>query len=273
MMGKIKSLANNVAGNLVASIILNLLVGLGAPLAIVWSSVKSLISKIDTGKIPQMYWAIFIGGVIVALICIVLTAYHIAKKINKPHFPKIQSDIRCRSAISELFFEDRENVICSREVDLEVVCEKMESIKKQFTWTGTEYRGTVLEKSDGQYSLVDYQRKKPPHGYEVKFDTIKYRGDIVKYKTKTELGDLNHEMKPFFTHLVKSPTDSLELSVTAPKGLLKDVTYTICADMMGELPISKPEHIRAKTVGNLETFSYRITKPNLLYNYRLEWKF
>lgn len=273
MRGKIKDFVENILSNLISSILLSVLIGLGTSLVILWSSIKSLIISSEGNTIPLGYWIIFTIGLAVAMVCIVLTIYSIIVKVNKPQFPRIQSDIRCESAISELYFESREEIKCSREVYLEVICEEINSIKKQFTWTGTEYKCTILEESDKGCSLRDYQRKKPPHGYELDFDEPRHRGEKIHYKTKTEVSDMGHEMKPFFSHLVKSPTDELEIRITAPKGLLKNVRYTICADTLGEIPISSPEHIKAKPIGNLETFSRKIDKPNLLYNYRLDWTF
>lgn len=270
---KAKSIVENILSNVIASIILMAVTGFGASGAVVWCSVKALIMKSENNIIPPIYWVVYIVGLLVAMFCIILTVINIVKKARKPNVSKIQSDIRYERAISELYFKNREEIVCSREVEFEVLCERKDSITKQFMWTGTEYKGTVLEKSAGEYTLVDYQRKKPPHGYEVKFDDMKYRGDRVWYKTKTEVSDASHDMKPFFSHMVKSPTDSLEIRVTAPKGLLRDVVYVVCADALGEIQISVPKSIRAKCIGDLETFSYVIDNPNLLYCYRLEWKF
>lgn len=273
MIEKLKGFAENVASNVVASIILSVLVGFGAPCALIWSSVKSYVAKAENNAVPKIYWIIYIIGLAVALLCIIFTIIRIVKRANRPNFPKIQSDVRYESAVSELYFKNREEIACFREVKFEVICERMASISKQFNWTGTEYKGTSLEKSQGNYTLIDCQRKHPPHGYEIKFDSVKLRGEKVWYKTKTEVEDTNHDMQPFFSHMMKSPADSLELRVTAPIGLLKDVTYAVYADSMAEIIISESIPIQAKNIGNLETFSYKIDKPNLLYNYRLDWNF
>lgn len=149
----------------------------------------------------------------------------------------------------------------------------MEKIRKQFTWTGTGYKETTLEKKMGNYKLIDSPRKHPPQIYEIEFDSVKRCGDKVSYKTKTEVDDTEHIMQPFLSHMVKGPMDYLELRVTAPIGMLKNVRFLEYADTSAEIPISKPQYLNAKTIGNLETFEYPINNPSLLHNYRIEWMF
>lgn len=270
---KIKSFIKDIVSNLVTNIVCTGILGIGAPCAIIWAALKGLVLKSKGHTIPLMYWIILGGSLIIAVICIVMVIGYIIKKRNRPNFPKLISDVRYELAKSELFFKNREEIICSREVRFEIVCERMDSIRKQFTWTGSDYKGTTLEKAKGNYVINDYQRKKPPHGYEVKFDSMKKRGEIVWFKTKTEVGDTNHEMRPFLSHTVKSPTEKLEIRVTVPVGLIKNVKCSIFADNLAEIPISTPKSIEAKNIGNLETYSYEINKPYLLYNYRLDWEF
>ncbi len=270
---KIKNFIENVISNIVTEIILGILLGFGTPLLVVWSSLKSLLLYLEERSIPLQYWIIFCGGIFVSILCIICTIIRLVKKRNRPNFPKLVSDVRYETAKTELFFKNREEIICTREVRFEVVCEQLPSIKKQFTWTGSEYKGTTLEKMKGNYTIVDYQRKKPPHGYEVKFDSTKTRGDKIWFKTKTEVEDKSHDMKPFLSHTIKSPTDILEIRVTAPVGLIKNVKFSLFADNLGEIPLSTPKLVEAKNIGNLETYGYEINRPYLLYTYRLDWEF
>lgn len=270
---KIEKWISDIASGVMVDIIVTALIGFAAPATMIWSAIKNIMLKSEGKEIPLVYWIVLGCSFLVSVICIILVICYIIKRRNRPNFPKIISDVRYELAKSELFFKSREEILCSREVKFEVVCEKMDSIRKQFTWTGTEYKGTILEKSQGSYTINDYQRKKPPHGYEVKFDSMKTRGEKIWYRTKTEVGDTNHEMKPFLSHTVKSPTDKLEIRVTAPIGLIKNVRFSVYADNLGEIPISDPKQIMAKDIGNLETYSYEVNKPYLLYNYRLDWEF
>lgn len=270
---KIKNFISNVISNIIVNIICSILIGFGAPLLVVWSSLKNMTFYLENRTIPLVYGIIFWGGIFVSIICIICTIVQLLKKRNRPNFPKLVSDVRYESAKSELFFRNREEIICTREVNFEVVCDKLPSIKKQFTWTGSEYNGTTLEKAKGNYTIIDYQRKKPPFGYEVQFDSEKTRGDKIWFKTKTDVEDKNHDMRPFLSHTVKSPTDKLEIRVTVPVGLIKNVKFSLFADTLGEIPLSSPKLVEAKNIGNLETYSYEINRPYLLYTYRLDWEF
>lgn len=270
---KIKSLIENIISNIIASLVLTALVGFGAPCAVVWASLKTFSIGVAGKKISLVYWFILIISLLIALMCSIFCIIYIIKRRNRPNFPKIIPEIRYESAMSELYFKSRENISCIREVKFQIVCEKMDLIKKQFTWTGSDCKGTILEASKGNYTLVDYGRKKPPHGYEVRFDSTKKRGEKIWYKTRTDVEDNNHEMKPFLSHVVKSPMDELEIRVTAPIGLIKNVYFSVFADSMAEILIAEPKQILVKNIGNLETYSYTVNKPNLLYNYRLGWEF
>lgn len=210
---------------------------------------------------------------IVTLACIIVEIIYIAKRRNRPNFSKIVPDLKYEIAKSELYFRNRETIICTREAKLEIVCDKKDSIDKKFTWTGSEYFKSTLEESDGDYILEDYQRKKPPHGYVIKFNTTKYRGDKVYYKTKTVLSDGNHDMRPYLMHTVSSPTKMLELRITAPRGLIKNVKFTVYADVAGQIPISKPQPLLGEHIGDLGTFCHVEENTNLLYNYEISWEF
>ena len=50
---------------------------------------------------------------------------------NCPNFPKIVPDLKYEVVKSELYFKDRETIICTREAKLEIVCDKKDSIDKK----------------------------------------------------------------------------------------------------------------------------------------------
>ena len=69
-------------------------------------------------------------------------------------------------------------------------------------------------------------------------------------------------------------TGRLEIEVCAPENLLTNVFAVIYADtnMSKDLEVSR-EPISAVTNGNVETFSFNIDNPNLMYSYCIEWEF
>lgn len=259
--------------NIIANLAVVFITAIPTAVIAIGTSVSIVIKQTKGNLVPFYSWGILALALIVGIGNLITVAVYLVKKSRRPVFPVISPDVRYEKAITELFFKNRENIFCSREVKLVVLCEKMERINKQFTWTGSGYKSTVLEKAMGNYTLKDSNRQHPPQSYEIIFDSVKRCGDKVGYKTKTEVDDNDHVMKPFLSHLVKGPTDYLELRVTAPVGLLKDVRFVEYADSTAELPISKPQELNSKSVGNLETFEHIVKSPNLLHNYRIEWVF
>ena len=109
--------ANVIANLLVLGItsLASMLLAFGAGIWIVISQTNGI--KISFGGWIILGFAFFIASCnfIVALICLM-------RRKNKPEFPQIVSDVRYQSAITELFFEDRENISCCREVNFKVLC-------------------------------------------------------------------------------------------------------------------------------------------------------
>ena len=268
-----KQWLKDIISNIIANLAVMAIVAIPSAIIAIWTSVSIVIKQTKGYNVPLYSWILLVISLLVGIGCLTTSIVYFIKKSKRPVFPALPSDVRYEKAVTELFFKDRENIICTREVKLVILCEKMEKIKKQFTWTGSGYKTTTLEKSMGNYTLNDSPRKYPPHTYEVVFDSVKRCGDKVGYKTKTEVEDTEHIMQPFLSHLVKGPMDYLEIRVTAPIGMLKETKFLEYADTSAEIPISKPIDLEAKNIGNLETFEYSIKNPNLLHNYRIEWKF
>lgn len=263
----------SVLSNIIANLTLAALAGLPTAIILAFSSIKIVISQTNGTTVPAYGWIILGVALFIGVINITITVSYFIKKSKRPVFPVISSDVRYEKAITELFFKTRENILCSREMRLKVLCDKLEKITKQFTWTGTSYKSTKLIKSMGKYTLVDTDRKHPPQSYVVVFDSTKRMGDKVSYKTCTEVEDDDHVMQPFLSHQIKAQTDYLELRVTAPAGILKNVKFAEYGDSAAEVELTKPIKLEAKSVGNLETFEYNIKSPNLLHCYRIEWEF
>lgn len=269
-MGKFfKDVLANILANLVVlgiSSLFSMLLTVGTGLWIV-------ISQTNGGKISITGWVVLILSFVIGIFNLSLGMVCFIKRKNKPEFPEILSDVRYEKAITELYFKDREHISCSREVYFKVLCAELEKITKRFSWTGSAYKSTYIEKADGNYSLQDSGRQHPPQSYEIIFDVIKKKGEIGYYKTRTDVEDEKYVMETHLSHQIRSQTDYLELRVTAPVGLLKNVRFIEYADNMGELPISKPEALNGKMIGNLEAFEKKIDDPRLLHVYRIEWKF
>ncbi len=268
-----KEFFKSILSNIVANLAVTAIMGVPTAVTLVWTSVYIVIKQTNGVTVPFYSWIILTVSLFVGIINVIIAIICFIRKSRRPVFPAISSDVRYEKAVTELFFKTRENILCTREVKFKVLCDKLEKITKQFTWTGSGYKCTKLVKSMGKYTLVDTERKHPPLSYDVLFDSVKRPGDKVSYKTCTEVEDDSHVMKPFLSHQIKAQTDYLELRVTAPTGLLKNVRFAEYADNTAEVELSKPVTLEGKDVGNLETYEYQVKSPNLLHCYRIEWEF
>lgn len=268
-----KSFFQNLITSILANLVVIIITGIVTAVISIGTSVLVVIRQTQGQTVPIHCWIVLSFSLLIGILNLIIGIVCLVKRSKRPAFPAISSDVRYEKFVTELFFKDRENIFCSREVKLVVLCEKLEKITKQFIWTGSGYKSTVLEKSMGNYTLNDSQRKHAPLSYEIIFDSVKRCGDKVAYKTKTEVEDSGHIMQPFLSHMIKGPTDFVEIRVTAPVGLLKNAQFVEYADREAEIPISAPILLEAKNIGNLETFEYSVKFPELLHNYRIEWTF
>lgn len=268
-----KSFFNNLITSILANLAVIIITGFVTALVSIGTSVWVVIWQTQGQTVSVYSWLILSFSLLVGILNLIIGIVCLVKRSKRPAFPVISSDVRYEKFVTELFFKDRENIFCNREVKLVVLCDKLEKITKQFIWTGSGYKSTVLEKSMGNYILNDSERKHSPLSYEIIFDSVKRCGDKVSYKTKTEVEDSGHVMQPFLSHMIKGPTDFVEIRVTAPIGLLKNAKFVEYADREAEIPISMPILLEAKNIGNLETFEYSVKSPELLHNYRIEWTF
>ncbi|MDR1770505.1 MAG: hypothetical protein LBS02_07705 [Hungatella sp.] len=268
-----KKLFQDVLANLLANIAYIAITGAITALVSIASSVTVIIIQTKGDLVPGYCWLLLALSLLIGVVCLSFAIIFFVKRSCRPNFPIIKADVKYEKAIIELFFKDRENIFTSVEMRLEVLCDELKKMTKKFTWSGSGYKSTVLQKAKGNYTLKDTTRKHSPLEFEVIFDSTKVRGDKIWYKTNTVLEDLEHIMQPHLSQLIKNPTDYLELRVTAPVGLLNNVVFVEYADTTAEIPITKPLRLSEKNVGNLETYEYRINHPNILHNYRIEWEF
>lgn len=264
---------DDVVVNILANLAVLGITSLASTFLTVGSGLWIVISQTNAKEISLIGWGILFFSFLLGVCNLVLGLMCFIKRKNTPQFPELFSDVRYEKAITELYFKDRENISCSREVGFKVLCSDLNKITKRFSWSGSAYKSTYIEAADGNYTLEDSGRKQPPQAYDIVFDAVKKKGETGTYRTRTEVEDAKHVMSPHLSHQIRSQTDYLELRVTAPVGLIKDAKFVEYADNMGELPISKPVKLTGKIIGNLETFEKVIDEPRLLHVYRIEWKF
>lgn len=272
-MSEGKNIAINVLSNSIYGVIVLIISAISAILSPTISAVM-LFFQGEGKVIPIWLWVILVVSVIISITSIILNLLTVIKRKNKPQFPAIKPEIMYDKVRTELFFQDRENISCIREVRFKVLCEKMEYIRKQFTWTGKGYNGTFIEPEfEDKYSVEWNVRVFPPQIYDVIFKEPKKKGDFVHYAVRNELTDSEEGMIPVLSHYITSPTKKLELVVTVPKGMIKQANFVEYVDAEGKATIGDKIPIEVKHIGNLDVYEYQKKNPELLHRYKIEWEF
>lgn len=269
MKKTIQTIAINILSNLLYQAIFSFIIFIGTTVV----SVVTLTQMRDNSKVNISTWVVFILFLILSIGNIVSTILKFIKKENTPNFPAIKSDISYNYIRTELYFADREHIKCYREVRFTVLCEEMKFIRKQFTWTGDGYKGTFLDKNsrNQNFKIDDSVRRLPPQIYDVEFDCTKRKGDSVSYKLISEVEDISHVMQPFISQHINEPTKKLNLILSVPVGMVKNVRTSVYCDSTCKIKIGDTKDVEVKTYAGINTYEINIKKPELLHIYRIEW--
>ena len=79
-------------------------------------------------------------------------------------------------------------------------------------------------------------------------------------------------MQPSLSQQINSKTKKLELVLTVPRGLVKNVTSSVYADSAHKVEIGVSKKIDTKTYGEMETYEVCIKNPELLHRYFIGWE-
>lgn len=271
MKKNINNIFINIISNAIYQLIFWLFLAIGMPAV----ATITLLKEAHGDNISSKWWLLLTLFVLLSLGNIVIGILQFVRVRSRPVFPSIKSDMYYEISKTELHFVDRENIKCYREVNFKILCDKMKYIRKQFTWTGDGYKGTFLDEERSlckNFIIDDSIRKLPPQIYDVEFDSEKKKGDWVSYCVRSEVEDKGHVMQPFLQQIVKNKTQKLELVLTVPRGMVKNVRSCVTADSSGKVQIGDREEITKKSYGDYEAYEFVIKKPELLHIYRIDWE-
>lgn len=211
---------------------------------------------------------------IVLSIVIIVVGIFLFKQWHKTQNDVLFSKFRAKTMEAELCFEDRETLVSKVTYKMNVLSTNpVSSIERSITWTGSEYVKTTISNMNGDYSIVDSNRKYSPHIIKILFNSEKSNGDFVRFSTNTRVLDTNHEMTPHYSFMVKYQIDELILHVVAPENLIMNVKTAVYADVAKEIVVERPKMIKGEAKGNIVRYTYKIPTPTFLYNYFIEWEF
>lgn len=242
--------------------------------AILPMSIALVKSIFDTVKSQENKFFTSTNILIVLSILLLIGLFFFLKmSIEETKEKALSSKFRAELMDAELTFDTREKITSKLTYNMTALVNNITEIERLITWTGSKYIKTSIEDTNGDYSLVDSNRKISPHPIKISFNPEKNSGDFVKFTTVTSVEDGDKEMSPHYSFMVKYQIDKLVLHVVAPRGLIKNVKKAVYADTGREIIVEKPSSIRSENVGNLVRYTYEIENPTFLYNYFIEWEF
>ncbi|MBD5155657.1 MAG: hypothetical protein HDT15_11540 [Oscillibacter sp.] len=231
----------------------------------------SLLKKVS---VPVTISVISIIISIIALIIMVVFLRKNSKGNTSQNSASVVPNFKATTIEAEFYFASREEMESRIEYNMQLTCPSMREYPRDLVWSGSEYKGTTIAPEYAEdYEIDEYVGPQSPHDYLIKFKTEKKRGDTIKFKTITQVGDTTHIMKTMYSYTVKYQIDQLVLRLSVPKGLVKGVKKAVYADRGREIIVEEPTKITKKIVGDLEEYTFTCSNPTLLYNYFIEWQF
>ncbi len=212
--------------------------------------------------------SIFLMILLIAL-CIVI----IIKSNKKIENEIITTDLIFNNLEIELYFKNRNEIVCNLTYDCIVNKEGVSDFRKSIIWTGSSYNYTKIVESNGQYDISDSDRKASPYLYIINFNKLLSIGDNLYFKLKTSVNDDDSSMMPVFSHMVKQQTFNFSIQLTVPKNLVKNVRPAVYKDITRTVKVNNDIKLLKKNVGDLIQYYYTIENPSLLNNYCIEWDF
>lgn len=173
---------------------------------------------------------------IISLVIVLEFFYRRRKDDNSQSSGSIEPKFKASSIEAEFYFVSREEMESRIEYDMQLTCSSMREYPRDLLWNGAEYKGTTIAPDYAEdYTVEEQISPQSPHDYLIKFKIEKKRGDSVKFKTITKVGDTTHIMKNYYSYTVLYQVEELILRVSAPKDLIKDVKKVVYADRSREI--------------------------------------
>lgn len=224
-------------------------------------------------NIPLYDFILIVISIFLMILLIALCIVIIIKSNKKIENEIITTDLIFNNLEIELYFKNRNEIVCNLTYDCIVNKEGVSDFRKSIIWTGSSYNYTKIIESNGQYDISDSDRKSSPYLYIINFNKLLSIGDNLYFKLMTSVNDDDSSMMPVFSHMVKQQTFNFSIQLTVPKNLVKNVRPAVYKDITRTVKVNNDIKLLKKNVGDLIQYYYTIENPGLLNNYCIEWDF
>lgn len=189
--------------------------------------------------------------------------------------PSLADDIHFTKVTIELYIKSAEDIRYKMKFNGVVNKDGVEEFSKELRWSGSQYFSTKVTSASMEYTLEDNveNRVHPPYIFTVRFNEALNKGEPFKLFTETHVSDKDKNMFRCSSFCIKYPIDELNMVLTAPPGIVKNVRKSGYCDAAREINYFTSKQIQTEDIGDLIKYSYNTNNPREWIYYCIEWDF
>lgn len=172
-------------------------------------------------------------------------------------------------------FNSRIDIAETTEYELIALHDGIKQIPFKVFWTGSSFNGFSLLACEPNCSLHELGTMSSPYIAILSPKQELKKDESLQVRMKIAAKDSTRIMSPYYAQYVSVKTQSMEIKVCAPKGLIQNAKLVVYAgENMDKDYITETEELE-ESVGenNMVSYSRKVEKPVLNYLYCIEWTF
>jgi|GEM_PF-6944917 hypothetical protein len=242
-----------------------------------WESAKGVMNNIISNALWELIRALFIPIISTSLLLYSSTPFVIAISISVLSsislvvliFKYRNVDFRYMFLEKKIYFEYKESYsIYNTSHKVRALTNNVDRFYGRYTWDYNKVDMTCIAPSNS--TIIPHPINDAYQKYDVYFGGRKYNiGDPFEVKLESTMhGELQF---PLFATTVIKPTNLLLIHIKLPLQLLKSNTIRlVTSPTPAEVGISRTEDVKLDNNGE---YVWKISHPNLTYEYAIEWDF
>jgi hypothetical protein len=224
----------------------------------------SQVAAINFGYFDQLRWYFLVmiasgGGLLFALV------YQRLRRF-RPVFPRLDFDYEVIEKNIYYEYFDNTRFLYKKKVKLRALKNGLDIYTDKYSWTG---KGSILMKCGvREHSVRETIKKNVWQFYEIRFQRMLSKDDIIEAEVIWELEDTEGLAVPFMSATIEEPTRLLRLHLSlAPSLGVREVT----CEVSGTIGTKRPFVSQTRMLDGNGAVVWEISRPSLLYHYEMKW--
>ncbi len=191
------------------------------------------------------------------------------QKYNKfrPNLPRIDSHFLILERELTHIWHNENVIEHKRRFVLQALQHGLDNYTDKFVWTGGDFK---IKSGIIQHKVNLIEKRNFFDIYEVKFDKVLRKGDIIEIEIVWDLYNNDKKARPYFSVTIEEPTKNLILNLGIdPKFNVKEILTETSYVRGSKIPLNY-KTIKLDREGKAK---WEINNPKLLYTYEIKWKF